>query len=361
MLFHLFTSLIEQYSFFNVFKYLTFRTGLSVMTSLVVVFIIGGPLIKIFSEKMITGPIRQDGPIDHIVNKTGTPTMGGVIIILGILSSTLLWADLRNIYVWTLIFVSLSLGGLGLLDDILKIKYENSRGLKSSHKFIGQLIISTMALFILIRYSDHQFLYNLYFPFFKNLIWDMGLLFIPFGLFVIIGASNAVNLTDGLDGLATVPVMLVALSFTLIAYVVGNTIFSEYLQIQYIPDVGELSIFCGSVVGACLGFLWYNAPPAKIFMGDTGSLSLGGSLAAIAIIVKHEIVLAIIGGLFVLETVSVIIQVVSFKLTGKRIFKMAPIHHHFEKKGWAEPTIVIRFWIIAIILALVGLATLKLR
>ena len=264
MLFHLFTSLIEQYSFFNVFKYLTFRTGLSVMTSLVVVFIIGGPLIKIFSEKMITGPIRQDGPIDHIVNKTGTPTMGGVIIILGILSSTFLWADLRNIYVWTLIFVSLSLGGLGLLDDILKIKYENSRGLKSSHKFIGQLIISTMALFILIRYSDHQFLYNLYFPFFKNLIWDMGLLFIPFGLFVIIGASNAVNLTDGLDGLATVPVMLVALSFTLIAYVVGNTIFSEYLQIQYIPDVGELSIFCGSVVGACLGFLWYNAPPAKI-------------------------------------------------------------------------------------------------
>ncbi len=361
MLFHLFTSLIEQYSFLNVFKYLTFRTGLSVMTSLVVVFIIGGPLIKIFSEKMITGPIRQDGPIDHIVNKTGTPTMGGVIIILGILSSTLLWADLRNIYVWTLIFVSLSLGGLGLLDDILKIKYENSRGLKSSHKFIGQLIISTIALFILIKYSDHQFLYNLYFPFFKNLIWDMGLLFIPFGLFVIIGASNAVNLTDGLDGLATVPVMLVALSFTLIAYVVGNTIFSDYLQIQYIPDAGELSIFCGSVVGACLGFLWYNAPPAKIFMGDTGSLSLGGSLAAIAIIVKHEIVLAIIGGLFVLETVSVIIQVASFKLTGKRIFKMAPIHHHFEKKGWAEPTIVIRFWIIAIILALVGLATLKLR
>ena len=361
MLFHLFTSLIEQYSFFNVFKYLTFRTGLSVMTSLVVVFIIGGPLIKIFSEKMITGPIRQDGPIDHIVNKTGTPTMGGVIIILGILSSTFLWADLRNIYVWILIFVSLSLGGLGLLDDVLKIKYENSRGLKSIHKFIGQLIISTIALFILIRYSDHQFLYNLYFPFFKNLIWDMGLLFIPFGLFVIIGASNAVNLTDGLDGLATVPVMLVALSFTLIAYVVGNTIFSEYLQIQYIPDVGELSIFCGSVVGACLGFLWYNAPPAKIFMGDTGSLSLGGSLAAIAIIVKHEIVLAIIGGLFVLETVSVIIQVASFKLTGKRIFKMAPIHHHFEKKGWAEPTIVIRFWIIAIILALVGLATLKLR
>ena len=361
MLFHFFTSLIEQYSFFNVFKYLTFRTGLSVMTSLILVFIIGAPLIKFFSKRMITGPIRQDGPIDHIIKKSGTPTMGGVIIIIGIISSTILWADLRNIYVWTLIFVSLSLGCLGLLDDILKIKFENSRGLKSRYKFAGQFVIGCITLFILIKFSEHEYLYNLYFPFFKNLIWHMGLFFIPFGLFVIIGSSNAVNLTDGLDGLATVPVMLVALSFTLISYVVGNTIFSEYLKIQYIPDVGELSIFCGAVVGACLGFLWYNAPPAKIFMGDTGSLSLGGSLAAIAIIVKHEIVLAIIGGLFVLETVSVIIQVLSFKLTGKRIFKMAPIHHHFEKKGWAESTIVIRFWIIAIILALIGLATLKLR
>ncbi len=361
MLFNLLTSLIDQYSFLNVFKYLTFRTGLSVVTSLVVVFIIGGPLIKLFSEKMITGPIRQDGPIDHIIKKSGTPTMGGVIIIIGIVLSTLLWADLTNIYVWTLIFVSLSLGCLGLLDDILKIKFKNSSGLKSRYKFLGQIVIGVVTLLILINYSNHEYLYNLYFPFFKNLILDMGIFFIPFGLFVIIGASNAVNLTDGLDGLATVPVMLVALSFTLISYVVGNTIFSDYLQIQYIQDVGELSIFCGSVVGSCLGFLWYNAPPAKIFMGDTGSLSLGGSLAAIAIIVKHEIVLAIIGGLFVLETVSVIIQVASFKLTGKRIFKMAPIHHHFEKKGWAESTIVIRFWIIAIILALVGLATLKLR
>ncbi len=361
MLFHFFTSLIDQYSFLNVFRYLTFRTGLSVMTSLLIVFIIGAPLIKIFSEKMITGPIRQDGPIDHIVKKSGTPTMGGVIIIIGIILSTILWADLRNIYIWTLIFVSLGLGALGLLDDILKIKFKNSRGLKSKYKFLGQLIIGVLALLILIKYSDHKYLYDLYFPFFKNLVLDMGLFFIPFGLFVIIGSSNAVNLTDGLDGLATVPVLLVALSFTLISYVVGNTIFSEYLKIQYIPDVGELSIFCGSIVGACLGFLWYNAPPAKIFMGDTGSLSLGGSLAAVAIIVKHEIVLAIIGGLFVLETVSVIIQVISFKLTGKRIFEMAPIHHHFEKKGWAESTIVIRFWIIAIILALVGLATLKLR
>ena len=290
MLFHFFTSLIDQYSFFNVFKYLTFRTGLSVMTSLIVVFIIGAPLIKIFSEKMITGPIRQDGPIDHIVKKSGTPTMGGIIIIIGIILSTLLWADLTNVYIWILIFVSLSLSCLGLLDDILKIKQKNSRGLKSRYKFIGQLIIASVTLFLLIKYSEHEFLFQLYFPFLKNLILHMGLFFIPFGLFVIIGASNAVNLTDGLDGLATVPVMLVALSFTLICYVVGNTIFSDYLQIQYIPDVGELSIFCGSIVGSCLGFLWYNAPPAKIFMGDTGSLSLGGSLAAIAIIVKHEIV-----------------------------------------------------------------------
>ena len=240
MLFNLFTSLVDQYSFLNVFKYLTFRTGLSVITSLIIVFIIGGPLIKIFSEKMITGPIRQDGPIDHIIKKSGTPTMGGVIIIIGIVLSTLLWADLNNIYVWTLLFVSLSLGGLGLLDDILKIKFKNSRGLKSKYKFLGQLIIGAIALFIIIKFSDHNYINNLYFPFFKNLILDMGLFFIPFGLFVIIGSSNDVNLTDGLVGIATVPVMLVALSFTLISYVVGNTIFSEYLKIQYIPDVGEL-------------------------------------------------------------------------------------------------------------------------
>ena len=361
MLFSLLTSFIEQYSFLNVFKYLTFRTGLALMTSLLIVFLIGGPLIRIFSRKDITGPIRQDGPIDHIVKKSGTPTMGGIIIIIGMLTSTLFWADLSNIYIWTLIFISLSLGLLGFLDDLLKIKHKNSIGLNSKLKFMGQLIIGLITLIIIIMFSDHEFINNLYFPFFKNLIIDLGLFFIPFGLFVIIGSSNAVNLTDGLDGLATVPIMLVALSFTLISYVVGNIIFSEYLQIQFISGVGEIAIFCGAIVGSCLGFLWYNAPPAKIFMGDTGSLSLGGSLAAVAIIVKHEIVLAIIGGLFVLETVSVIIQVISFKLTGKRVFMMAPIHHHFEKKGWAESTIVIRFWIIAIILALIGLATLKLR
>ncbi len=361
MLFSFLTSLVENYSFLNVFKYITFRTGLSVITSLLIVFLIGSPLIKIFSKNQITGPIRQDGPIDHIIKKSGTPTMGGLIILIGMISSTLLWADLNNVFIWTLIFVSLSLGLLGFIDDLLKIKLKNSRGLNFKFKFLGQIIIGSITLFILIKYSNHEYLYNLYFPFFKNFILHLGLFFIPFGLFVIIGSSNAVNLTDGLDGLATVPIMLVALSFTLISYVVGNIIFAEYLQLQYIPNVGEVSIFCGSIVGSCLGFLWYNAPPAKIFMGDTGSLSLGGSLAAVAIIVKHEIVLSIIGGLFVLETVSVIIQVISFKLTGKRVFMMAPIHHHFEKKGWAEATIVIRFWIIAIILALIGLATLKLR
>ena len=354
-------SLTENYSFLNVFKYITFRTGLSVITSFIIVFLIGEPLIKIFQKKQISGPIRQDGPIDHIIKKSGTPTMGGLIIIFGIFSGTFLWADLSNIYILIVIFVSISLGILGFIDDLLKIKQKNSRGLNSKLKLLGQIIISLIAIYILLEYSEHQFISNLYFPFFKNLILPMGLFFIPFALFVIVGASNAVNLTDGLDGLATVPVMLVALSYTLISYVVGNTIFSEYLKIPYVENAGELSIFCGAIFGSCLGFLWYNAPPAKIFMGDTGSLSLGGSLAAVAIIVKHEIVLAIIGGLFVLETASVIIQVLSFKLTGKRVFRMAPIHHHFEKKGWPESTVVIRFWIIAIILALIGLATLKLR
>ena len=361
MLYSFFASLVDQYSFLNVFKYITVRIGFSVITSFSIVFLIGEPLINLFAKKQISGPIRQDGPIDHIIKKTGTPTMGGLIILLGIVLGTVLWSDLSNIYVLTVVFVSIGLGILGFLDDLLKIKQKNSRGLPSKIKFLGQIIIGLIAIFILIEFSDHQYLKNLYFPFFKNLILPLGIFFIPFALIVIVGSSNAVNLTDGLDGLATVPVMLVALSFTLISYVVGNAIISEYLFIPYIANTGELSIFCGAIFGSCLGFLWYNAPPAKIFMGDTGSLSLGGSLAAVAIIVKHEIVLAIIGGLFVLETVSVIIQVLSFKLTGKRVFMMAPIHHHFEKKGWAESTVVIRFWIIAIILALIGLATLKLR
>jgi len=354
-------SLIDQFSALNVFRYLTFRTGLSVMSSMIIVFLIGGPFIKFIESRKITGPIRDDGPADHIIKKIGTPTMGGLLILIGILFGTLLWADLNNYYVWILLMVSTTFGLLGFADDYLKIKHNNSKGISSGLKFFFQIILSLIAIFLLMEFGDSNHLKNLYFPFFKNLALHLGLFFIPFALFIIVGSSNAVNLTDGLDGLATVPVMLVALSFTLICYVVGNTVFSEYLQISYIADVGEASIFCGSIVGSCLGFLWFNAPPAKIFMGDTGSLSLGGSLGVVSIISKHEIVLAIVGGLFVLETVSVVVQVVSFKLTGKRVFMMAPLHHHFEKKGWAESTVVIRFWIISIILALIGLATLKLR
>ena len=361
MLYSFLISLIDQFSGLNVFRYLTFRTGLSVMSSMVIVFLIGGPFIKFIESHKITGPIRDDGPADHIVKKIGTPTMGGLLILIGILFGTLLWADLNNYYVWILLMVSTTFGLLGFADDCLKIKHSNSRGISSGLKLFFQVILSLIAIFLLMKFGDSSHLQNLYFPFFKNLVLQLGLFFIPFALFIIVGSSNAVNLTDGLDGLATVPVILVALSFTLICYVVGNTVFSEYLQIPYIADVGETSIFCGSIVGSCLGFLWYNAPPAKIFMGDTGSLSLGGSLGVVSIISKHEIVLAIVGGLFVLETVSVIVQVVSFKFTGKRVFMMAPLHHHFEKKGWAESTVVIRFWIISIILALIGLATLKLR
>ena len=361
MLYNFLISLVEQFSALNVFRYLTFRTGLSVMSSMAIVFLIGGPFIKFIQSHKITGPIREDGPIDHIVKKVGTPTMGGLLILIGILFGTLLWADLNNPYVWVLLFVATSFGLLGFVDDYLKIKRNNSRGISSGMKIICQIILSLLAIFLLINFGNNEHLKNLYFPFFKNIVLHLGLFFIPFSLFIIVGSSNAVNLTDGLDGLATVPVMLVALSFTLICYVVGNTVFSEYLQIPYIANVGEASIFCGAMVGSCLGFLWYNAPPAKIFMGDTGSLSLGGSLGAVSIVAKHEIVLGIVGGIFVLETISVIIQVISFKLTGKRVFMMAPLHHHFEKKGWPESTVVIRFWIISIILALIGLATLKLR
>jgi phospho-N-acetylmuramoyl-pentapeptide-transferase len=354
-------SLVDQFSALNVFRYITFRTGLSVLSSMVIVFTIGGPFIKLIGEYKITGPIRDDGPIGHIIKKTGTPTMGGLLILIGILFGTLLWADLKNPYIWILLIVVTSFGILGAIDDYTKIKRKNSNGISSGIKIIFQILLSIIAVFLLMKFGDNPHLKKLYFPFFKNFVLHLGLFFIPFAIFIIVGSSNAVNLTDGLDGLATVPVMLVAISFILICYVVGNTVFSNYLQIPYIANVGEVSVFCGSIVGSCLGFLWYNAPPAKIFMGDTGSLSLGGSLGAISIIAKHEIVLAIVGGLFVLETASVIIQVISFKLTGKRVFMMAPLHHHFEKKGWAESTVVIRFWIISIILALIGLATLKLR
>ncbi len=361
MLYSFFISLIDNYSFFNVFKYLTVRTGLSMITSMVVVFAIGSPFINYFSRKQIHNPIREDGPEDHIIKKIGTPTMGGVLILIGLFSGILLWSDLNNPFNWFLIFIVASFGMLGAYDDIKKIKGKSSAGISSKTKIFTQIILALIGILILTYLAKPDDLTNLYIPFFKNIIINLGWFFVPFYLFVIVGSSNAVNLTDGLDGLATVPVILVAACFAFISYVTGNIVFAEYLQIPYIEGVGEVSVFCGAIIGSCLGFLWFNAPPAKIFMGDTGSLALGGSLGAISIITKHEIVLAITGGLFVFEAVSVIVQVLSYKLTGRRIFKMAPIHHHFEKKGWHESTVVIRFWIIAIILAMLGLATLKLR
>ncbi len=361
MLYSLILNLIDTYSFLNVFKYLTVRTGLAVFTSLLVVFLIGNPFIQYFSARQILNPIREDGPDNHIIKKIGTPTMGGVLILIGLFFGILLWGDLTNLYIWFLIYIVASYGILGAYDDYKKIKYKNSSGISFKFKIFSQIIAATIGIIALSIYSDNADLENLYFPFFKNLIINLGWFFIPFSVFIIVGSSNAVNLTDGLDGLATVPVILVASCFAFISYVTGNIVFSEYLQIPYIEGLGEVAVFLGAIIGSCLGFLWFNAPPAKIFMGDTGSLALGGSLGAVGIITKHEIVLAITGGLFVLEAISVIVQVVSFKLTGKRIFKMAPIHHHYEKKGWPESTVVIRFWIVAIILAMIGLATLKFR
>ena len=361
MLYQFLLNYVDVFGFLNVFKYLTFRTGLSVFTSLVIVLIIGGPFIKFFSNQKILNPIRDDGPEDHIIKKIGTPTMGGVIILLALLISVLCWGDLSNINILFCLYIAISFGLLGAFDDFKKIKKSNSTGISSKFKIILQIVLAIIGIIIYVNSIDYPDITNLYFPFFKNLIINLGWFFIPFATFVIVGSSNAVNLTDGLDGLATVPVILVAACFAFISYVTGNIVFSEYLQIPYIEGTGEIAIFCGAVIGSCLGFLWFNAPPAKIFMGDTGSLSLGGALGAVGIITKHEIVLAITGGLFVLEAISVMVQVVSYKLTGKRIFRMAPIHHHFEKKGWPESTVVIRFWIISIILAIIGLATLKLR
>jgi len=361
MLYNLILDFIDTYTFLNVFKYLTFRTGLAIFTSMLIVLLIGTPFINFFSANRILDPIRDDGPSDHIIKKIGTPTMGGVLLLIGLFSGVFLWGDLTSSYIWFLIFIVTSFGLLGAYDDYKKIKYKNSSGISFRFKIISQILIAIIGILLLSHFTDHKELTNLYFPFFKNLIVNLGWFFIPFSVFIIVGSSNAVNLTDGLDGLATVPVILVATCFSFISYVTGNIVFADYLQIPYIKGVGEVSVFCGSIIGACLGFLWFNAPPAKIFMGDTGSLALGGSLGAVGIITKHEIVLAITGGLFVLEAVSVIIQVISFKLTGKRVFMMAPIHHHFEKKGWSESTVVIRFWIISIILAMIGLATLKLR
>ena len=361
MLYQFLLNYVDIFSFLNVFKYITFRTGLSLFTSLIIVLLIGEPFIKFFSNNKILDPIRDDGPENHIVKKIGTPTMGGVIILFGLLVSVLFWGNLSNVSILFCIYITISFGLLGALDDYKKIKLNNSSGISFKFKLLSQIFLAIIGISFFLYFVDYQEINNLYFPFFKNLVINLGWFFIPFSVFIIIGSSNAVNLTDGLDGLATVPVILVAACFAFISYVTGNIVFSDYLQIPYIEGTGEISIFCGAIIGSCLGFLWFNAPPAKIFMGDTGSLALGGSLGTIGIITKHEIVLAITGGLFVLEAVSVMVQVISFKLTGKRIFKMAPIHHHFEKKGWPESTIVIRFWIISIILAMIGLATLKLR
>jgi len=361
MLYNFILNFVDTYTFLNVFKYLTVRTGLAMFTSLFVVLLIGTPFINFFSAKQILDPIREDGPSDHIIKKIGTPTMGGVLILIGLFFGIFLWCNLQSIYILFLIYIVASYGLLGAYDDYQKIKLKDSSGVTFKFKIISQILIALIGILMLSHFSDFSELKNLYFPFFKDLFINLGWFFIPFSVFIIVGSSNAVNLTDGLDGLATVPVMLVASCFAFISYVTGNIVFADYLQINYIEGVGEISVFCGAIIGACLGFLWFNAPPAKIFMGDTGSLALGGSLGAVGIITKHEIVLAITGGLFVLEAVSVIVQVISFKLTGKRVFKMAPIHHHFEKKGWPESTVVIRFWIISIILALIGLATLKLR
>ena len=332
MLYELILKYIDTFTFLNVFKYITFRTGLAFFTSLLIALLIGGPFIQLFSTKKIFNPIREDGPSDHIVKKIGTPTMGGVIILLGLIISVALWADLTNIYILFCLYIVSSFGILGAYDDYIKIKSNSSSGISSKLKIILQIVLALVGLTILTYFVEYDEFKNLYFPFFKNLVLNLGWFFIPFSIFVIVGSSNAVNLTDGLDGLATVPVILVAGCFAFISYVSGNIVFSEYLQIIYIEGTGEISIFCGAIIGACLGFLWFNAPPAKIFMGDTGSLSLGGSLGAVGIITKHEIVLAITGGLFVLEALSVMVQVISFKLTGKRIFRMAPIHHHFEKR-----------------------------
>ena len=362
MLFHLLFPLADQISVFNVFRYLTFRTGGAVMTSLLISFLVGPYLIRLLRSRQNGGqPIRDDGPETHLLTKKGTPTMGGFLILLAVILSTLLWADLSNGFVWTAVIVTVCFGTIGFLDDYRKVAHRDTRGLRGRMKLALQLAIAAVAAMWVMQLTPEALRGSLAVPFFKDVLLDLGWMFVAIAAFVIVGASNAVNLTDGLDGLAIVPVMIAAGVFALIAYLVGNSVFSGYLQLHYVRGAGELAVFCGALVGGGLGFLWFNAPPARVFMGDTGSLSLGGALGTVSVITKHELVLAIVGGLFVLETVSVIVQVASFKLTGRRVFRMAPLHHHFEKKGWAEPTIVIRFWIIATILALAGLSTLKLR
>jgi phospho-N-acetylmuramoyl-pentapeptide-transferase len=359
MLFNLLVPLADQFSPFNVFRYLTFRSGGAVITALVLSFLLGRPIIAWLRSKQPNAQVREDTPERHALTKKGTPTMGGVLILIAMPVSTLLWGDLTNGYVWVALLVSVGFGAVGFVDDYLKLTKRG--GMSGRMKLIVQSLVAFSAALAITSLTREPLSTSLALPFFKSMLIDLGWFFIPFAMFVMVGASNAVNLTDGLDGLAIVPVMIAAGCFALFSYFTGNVVFANYLLIHHVPGAGELAVVCAALVGAGIGFLWFNAPPAMVFMGDTGSLSMGGLLGAISVITKNEIVLAIVGGLFVLEAASVIVQVVSFKLTGKRVFRMAPLHHHFEKKGWHEPTIVIRFWIIAGILALAGLSTLKLR
>ena len=346
---------------FNLFQYLTVRAGAAFLTALIFGFIFGRPLIDLLRRKQGKGqPIRDDGPATHFV-KAGTPTMGGLLILSALVVSTLLWARLDTPYIWIVLLVTIGFGLIGFADDYAKVTKQNTKGVSGRVRMALGLLLAGLAAYAAARYHPEALTNQLAFPLFKDALLNLGWFFVPFGMVVIVGAANAVNLTDGLDGLAIGPVMIAAGTFGVIAYVVGHANFANYLGVHSVPGSGELLIFASALVGGGLGFLWYNAPPAAVFMGDTGSLALGGALGAIAVCTKHEIVLSIVGGLFVVEALSVIIQVAYFKRTGRRVFLMAPIHHHFEKKGWAEPQIVIRFWIIALILALIGLATLKVR
>ena len=351
----------------NLLKYQTTRTGLAIVTAQFVVVALGSRFIRWMKARQGKGqPIRTDGIERHVLEKSGTPTMGGVMILAGLFSGVLLWADLTNVYVWAVLLVTAGYGMLGFMDDYAKVTKQSTAGISGKVRLLLEAGIAMAAVALIIVFAakppeSPELLTSVTFPIFKQYFVDLSWGYLLFGAFVIVGAANAVNFTDGLDGLATVPVMIAAAAYGLIAYLVGNYVFSTYLQLHFVPGVGELAVLCGALLGAGLGFLWYNAPPAKIFMGDTGSLALGGALGAMAVATKHELVLAIVGGLFVVEALSVMIQVAYFKATGKRIFLMAPIHHHFEKMGWAESTVVVRFWIVAAMLALVGLSTLKLR
>ncbi|RAK66438.1 phospho-N-acetylmuramoyl-pentapeptide-transferase [Phenylobacterium kunshanense] len=351
----------------NLLKYQTTRTGLAIVTAQFVVVLMGSRFIRWMQAKQGKGqPIRAEGIERHVIEKAGTPTMGGVMILAGLFAGTLLWADLSSVYVWAVLLVTGGYGLLGFTDDYAKVTKQSTAGVSGKVRLVLEVAIAMAAITLIIVMApkppqNPELLTSVTFPIFKQYFIDLSWGYLLFGAFIIVGAANAVNFTDGLDGLATVPVMIAAAAYGLIAYLVGNFVFSNYLQLHFVPGVGELAVFCGAVLGAGLGFLWYNAPPAKIFMGDTGSLALGGAVGAIAVATRHEIVLGIIGGLFVAETLSVIIQVFWFKRTGRRIFLMAPVHHHFEKLGWSESTVVIRFWIVAVMLALLGLATLKLR